>query len=547
MSRKSYVWFFVAAVMVQLLGMLMIDLMEHDATQYATIAMQMIRDGSWLQVFWRDVSYLDKPPLVFWTSSVSYMLFGVNHFAYRLPSYLVLLLGVYSTFRLARQFYGMPESVLAALVLITSQGIFLISHDVRTDTMLMGWVTFSLWQFSEFFDRRKWPAFFWAFTGVGLAMLTKGPLGLMIPILSFGPYILLRKKWKDMIQPYYLLGLAWVVVVLSPMLVGLWQQHGFEGIGFYFWKQSFGRITGENVWRDDSGPLFFVHSFAWAFLPWTLPAIFGIYLMTVKVLRRPAANDSFILWGAILVFVAMSFATYKLPHYIFVVFPLFAIMAAMGIMGISRMNLRMWIWGQWLTLFLISSGMIFLTIVDFSVVSLFVLLASVSVITLSVRYLKSTSDWGVHRVFVFSYVVIVGANAMLHLDFYPKLLQYQSGSVAGSLVKQQGVSEENVCFFVQHSPSFDFYAQMTPPYYRTLSQLDSVLRQREKITVFTNETGYNMLTDAGYTISELKQFREFKATKLSFQFIIPDSRNRVVSKNYLVSVGNKMSKAQTVE
>lgn len=547
MKWNAAVLIVVTAVLVQLSGMYMIGLMEHDATQYATIAMQMVRDGSWLQVYWRDVSYLDKPPLVFWTSAVSYMLFGVNHFAYRLPSYLVLMLGVYSTFRLARKFHELPVSTLAATVLITAQGIFLISHDVRTDTMLMGWVTFSLWQFSEYFESRKWSAFFLAFTGVGLAMLTKGPLGLMIPMLTFGPYLLLLKKWKDIFHPYYLLGLAWVAVLLSPMLVGLWQQHGSEGIEFYFWKQSFGRITGENVWRDESGPLFFIHSFAWAFLPWTVPAIFGIYQMIRKVLRNSTTSDSFILWGAVLVFVAMSLATYKLPHYIFVVFPLFAIMTAVGIREIGHLNLRFWIWSQWLTLLLIATGMTFLTIVDFSATKLIVLMSTIAVFGLVARNYMSTSGRDIHRVFVYSFVAIIGANAMLHLDFYPKLLQYQSGSVAGNYVRYQGIIEENVCFFVQHSPSFDFYAQMTAPYYRDIPQLDSALRNKEMLVVYTNKAGLNLLTGEGYSTSNLHDFREFKATKLSFKFIMPRSRNEVVSENYLVTLGNKEVKVQTEE
>ncbi|MEZ4915455.1 MAG: hypothetical protein R2836_00550 [Chitinophagales bacterium] len=53
------------------------------------------------------------------------------------------------------------------------------------------------------------------------------------------------------------------------MLLGLHQQFGMHGIRFYFWEQSFGRITGENVWQNDATKFYFLHNIAWAFIPYT--------------------------------------------------------------------------------------------------------------------------------------------------------------------------------------------------------------------------------------------------------------------------------------
>jgi len=46
----------IAIVVVQLCGMVLIDLREHDATQYATLSMQILKNNSWLQAYWRYVS-----------------------------------------------------------------------------------------------------------------------------------------------------------------------------------------------------------------------------------------------------------------------------------------------------------------------------------------------------------------------------------------------------------------------------------------------------------------------------------------------------------
>ena len=59
-----------------------IDIMEVDAAQYSIISMEMSLTKSFLQVFEHGKDYLDKPPLLFWTTAVSYWTFGITNFAY---------------------------------------------------------------------------------------------------------------------------------------------------------------------------------------------------------------------------------------------------------------------------------------------------------------------------------------------------------------------------------------------------------------------------------------------------------------------------------
>ena len=91
MSKKTA---FIALGIIQIIYLIsayFVDLMDNDATQYATIAMQMNDTGSYLEIMWRDMQYLDKPPLLFWMSSFLFSIFGPSHFVYRLPSILVNL------------------------------------------------------------------------------------------------------------------------------------------------------------------------------------------------------------------------------------------------------------------------------------------------------------------------------------------------------------------------------------------------------------------------------------------------------------------------
>src|SRR5664279_2787420 len=148
-------WLIVVCILGWLAGW-QIPLMEIDAVQYANISREMLLHKNFYQLYDQGKDYLDKPPMLFWLSSASMWIFGIHDWAYRLPSFLFSILSVYSTYRFALLYYPRRMALLSALVLASSQAIFLINHDVRTDTMLMGWVIFSIWQLAAWFLDKKW-------------------------------------------------------------------------------------------------------------------------------------------------------------------------------------------------------------------------------------------------------------------------------------------------------------------------------------------------------------------------------------------------------
>ena len=260
-KNKIYAVFWAFIVLLYLCAAYFIEIMDVDAAQYASIALEMTKNDNWMIVQHKGVDYLDKPPLLFWLSALSFKIFGAGHFAYRLPSILATFLGLYATYALGRRLYDAKTAKLAALILATAQAWVLFNHDIRTDTLLAAFCIASIWQLVEYGENRKWYNFLLGFICVGLAMLAKGPLGVVIPAIALSAYWLGQKHWKILFLPEWILGIIIILLVLSPMLIGLWQQWQWDGIYFYFWKQSFGRITGENSWRNDSGAFFFVHSF----------------------------------------------------------------------------------------------------------------------------------------------------------------------------------------------------------------------------------------------------------------------------------------------
>ena len=94
-------------ILVIYINNLFIDIMKIDAAQYASIAFEMLTNNSYLQVTDMQADYLDKPPLLFWISSISMGLIGVCNFAYKIGTFLMLLLSLLAIYKLTIRYYNL--------------------------------------------------------------------------------------------------------------------------------------------------------------------------------------------------------------------------------------------------------------------------------------------------------------------------------------------------------------------------------------------------------------------------------------------------------
>lgn len=466
--------------LVYLLAMWLIPVIDIDAAQYASISREMLDNGSYLKVYDMQHDYLDKPPLLFWLSSQSMRLFGINHFAYRLPSVLLLLTAIYATYRFALLYYEKLIAQLAALVLATSQAVFLVVHDVRCDTMLMGWVMLSLWQLAAWYETKQWKHLLIAFTAVAAGMMTKGPIALMVPVFAFVPHFALRREWKQFFRWEYIPGLVWVALLLLPMSIGLYQQYDLEpgkvfngvpiqsGLRFYYWTQSFGRYTGENVYHEMSHFTFLLENMFWSFLPWIfclLPALyFGIKKIAGQGFRLTTAEEGVSIGGFLVTYFILARSQAQLPHYIFVVFPLAAILTA-------RFLHRLWYTDtlqRWRKPMLVIHTAIFallwLVVVvlmkwpfpDQSV--LFTVGAVLGLALFIYLLLRKPRQWP-NFIRLACYTAI-GVNFLLATGFYPRLLQYQLGNTAAAAIDKLGLDKNKVVQYdIDESRALHFYGK----------------------------------------------------------------------------------------
>lgn len=555
MKAPHLLWIVALATFVYMLA-IPVDIMEVDSAQYASMAREMLERGNFLQVFDRGNDYLDKPPFIFWVTALCYSVFGMGEFAFKFPAILFALLGILSIYRFTRVWYTERTAVLAAVILATTQGYYHFTNDVRTDVYLTNAVIAAIWLFSEQIRTNK--GYYWipAFVFVGIGMLAKGPLGIVVPALAMGTHLLLKVDWKNIFRWQWLVGLVVMALVLSPMLLGLYEQfdaqpnkivngrNAVSGIRFFFWEQSFGRITGENVWKNDTGPFFFVHSFAWSFLPWTLGVIGAILFLLRDLIRNTKEffkqQPEWISWaGFIFPFIALSASHYKLPHYIYVVFPMASVLAAHFFARVelksSQFNMR-WITIPQITILI--AAWLFAAVIFtwfFPLTNLLLCLVALIGLGIFIWALFKKIDQRLSRFLWISLASSLSINILMASWFYPTVLSYQASSQMGTWIKTNNLSHLPIYITKVSGRALDVYAQK-PVCGISTSNIDSVLKIESPILVYTNNEGLEELKQINCQYEILKTQADYPATLLTLNFANPAKRESVLGKRYLIKL-----------
>lgn len=548
MERRTFWWLFALVTIVYIIG-LPIDIMDVDSAQYAAISREMVESGEYLQVHLYGRDYLDKPPLLFWVTSFFFNVFGYANWSFKIGSFLFTLVGVFSTFRLGKLLYNERVGRLAAIILYSCQAFILFNNDVRTDTILTAAVVFAIWQIMEWLHNYKWKWIIGAAIGIACAMMAKGPIGIMVPVLAVGSWLIGTGRWRDVFRWQYLVLLALVGVLLLPMLYGLYTQFDLQpekkvpmvtpqgldyqdnisGLKFYLWTQSFGRITGENVWENGAGKFFFVHNFLWSFLPWALMfvvAFFGRITSVIKALRSgQRVPELLTVGGFILPFIALSMSSYKLPHYIFVMYPLAAILLA------SWWNE---VWDSDSKSLKATSVVIqtLIGVLSFAAVALIYfwvfpkggwLPAIASILVLGVAfYFISKSSFHRRNLIVGSVLISVAANIAMNSWFYPNIMKYQLGSNTAFAVEDLKIDKSKLYNYSFTSFSYYYYSGVIPKNTYQAKLALSFYQDGEAYVVTKEKHLRRLEKDFEYEV--LHKFGAYPVTLLSLKFLNPETR-----------------------
>jgi 4-amino-4-deoxy-L-arabinose transferase-like glycosyltransferase len=294
-----------------------------DEGRYADIAREMLQSGDWVTPRLNGLKYFEKPPLQYWATAAIFALFGVDEWTARLwpalTGFLGILFAAFAGSRLAPR--SSPAST--ALIFAGSWGYFLGAQFLTLDMGLTFFLSVALLAF--LLGRRAgiapgaergWTLLAWG--AMGLAVLSKGLVGAVLPAIALAAYVAVERDWTLPRRLHCTRGLALFAVIVLPWFV-LVQLRKPEFSRFFFVHEHFERYL--LPYHHRPGPWwYFIPVLLLGLLPWTvgIPAA----IANGWKAREPGFKfDRFLIIWAVVVVVFFSASQSKLPGYVLPAFP----------------------------------------------------------------------------------------------------------------------------------------------------------------------------------------------------------------------------------
>jgi 4-amino-4-deoxy-L-arabinose transferase-like glycosyltransferase len=330
MCQKDNLWFiifFAACVFIMLGNLHGWNLDGPDEPRYAQISREMMETGQYILPHKNAETYPDKPPLFFWLIACASKPGGdVTAFSARLPSVIAALGMILLVYMFARKLYDPAAALLASFILFTSRKFFNVCLSAHFDPLLAFWILLALFLFYLGYEKKNSAGKYYllSYVSMGCALLTKGPVGFVLPLLTIVVFLILKKDVSEIKNLGIGKGLLIILGMLALWLVPACLLGGSEYTHNIIFKQTFGRAV--NSFAHKAPFYYYLLTFPSDFLPWTIfiPAA-GMYFWTNR-LKKTGILFPLVWFGT--TFILFSLVSGKRALYLLPLYP-----AAALIMG----------------------------------------------------------------------------------------------------------------------------------------------------------------------------------------------------------------------
>ncbi len=257
-----------------------------DTIWYVEIAWEMLRSGDWIVPRFNTVIFTEKPILFIWAvAGLSRVAGVITPFFSRLPSALAALGCTFLTVSLGKTLFNRRTGLLAGFILCTTYAFAGEARTCMVDMLFTFFVTLSLCFLYRGFSAggTRGQPFILAYLAIGLAALTKGPLGIVFPALVSLVYLAVDRRLRllrSMLIPW---GILIVIGMQAAWYIPYLARIGPEGRRFFYEMY----VYKENLLRFTSGfdhyePFWFYGPALLSnFLPWSPFLILCLFLPRV--------------------------------------------------------------------------------------------------------------------------------------------------------------------------------------------------------------------------------------------------------------------------
>lgn len=327
-GRLSHRFILLVVALLLLFCRLDFSLFEPDETRYAEIPREMLANNEWLVPLLGSEPYLDKPPLLYWLTMVSYQAFGVGVWQARLVPAIALLLGLILTYELGRRIVGSVEAFAGALFLLLCPGFIIMGKLLVLDGLLSMCILGALFTGLLAIQKNELQVGWWIASGIfaALGVITKGPIAIVLTAPCF--YLITRidarfvkpslKAWGMWFGLSMVLFLPWFIFVAIRRP---------EFLSHFVWEHHVMRFL--EPFDHQRGVFFYIPILLGGMLPLLFvlwPWLKSIQSVVPEQRNNRSKETGFLLLAGFWCLFFFSLSGCKLPTYILPAFPPLALM-----------------------------------------------------------------------------------------------------------------------------------------------------------------------------------------------------------------------------
>lgn len=301
-------------------------LWDIDEATHAVVSKEMILSGDWITPTFNGEPFYDKPVFHSWLVALSFLLLGFTEFAARLPSAVLGTGCVTVTYLLGRRLFDPTVGFLSGLILATAIEFIVITRSVVQDISLLFFITFALYLFYTGYRNRRHGtlSLFLFYAALGFAVLSKGPVGLLLPAATIGLYLIFIKDVGFIKQMKLGWGILVFLTVAAPWYI-LISLKNPEYASYFFIERNIGSFLSATK-RHPEPFYYYIPVFFGGFFPWSCFVPLAVFYAVRRWFESVARDALYaVIWFAV-VFVFFSSAGSKLATYILPLFPAAALL-----------------------------------------------------------------------------------------------------------------------------------------------------------------------------------------------------------------------------
>jgi 4-amino-4-deoxy-L-arabinose transferase-like glycosyltransferase len=311
-SNRICLALFLATTFFYLLCSHLVPITDPVEANYALTAKEMVNSSNWLSPQIYGQVWFDKPIMFYWLTALCFKVFGVSDFAARLMPALFAGCGVVLMYWFLQKAASQSAALLSVLVLATSLEYVLLAKFVITDMVLFVFNSAALVFFYLGYIRAgattRW--YLPMYLGMALAVLTKGPVGILLPGLVILAFLGLRRNLSECKSMYLPVGLLLFLLVALPWYAAMYYEHGAKFLDTFLGVHNYLRATVSEHPKDN---VFYYYAlvFLLGMLPWAPLTAKSIFC------RRNQFGLFLLIWtGVYFIFyslMATKYLTYTFP------------------------------------------------------------------------------------------------------------------------------------------------------------------------------------------------------------------------------------------